>query len=90
VKTLGGDPDEDSSTLAAAHRVFLNLRDSFSKGDKSVVEEVERGEDYIMGKYEDALDDNDLSDTVRPVLSQAYESIVRGHDQARNLKHSYM
>jgi uncharacterized protein (TIGR02284 family) len=89
VRTLGGDPDDDGSTLAAAHRVFLNLRDSFSKGDKSVVDEVERGEDFIMAKYEDALEDDHLSASVRPVVSEAYESVLRGHDQARNLKHAY-
>jgi uncharacterized protein (TIGR02284 family) len=90
VRTLGGNPDDDGSTLAAAHRVFLNLRDSFSKGDKSVVEEVERGEDYIMEKYEDALDDDDLSESVRPIVNQAYASVLRGHDQARDLKHAYL
>ncbi|MBC7984733.1 MAG: PA2169 family four-helix-bundle protein [Candidatus Obscuribacterales bacterium] len=89
VRILGGQPETDGSVLGSAHRVFLNIRDSLSKGDKGVVEEVERGEDYIKAKYEEALDDEDLSDLVRPVLGRAYDSVLQGHDQARNLKHRF-
>jgi uncharacterized protein (TIGR02284 family) len=89
VRMLGGKPQDDGSALASAHRMFLNIRDSLSKGDKGVVEEVERGEDYIKGKFEDALDDDDLSITLRPVVNRAYESVIQGHDQARDLKRSY-
>jgi uncharacterized protein (TIGR02284 family) len=89
VRILGGKPQDDGSVLASAHRMFLNIRDSLSKGDKGVVEEVERGEDYIKGKFEDALDDDDLSVSLRPVVNRAYESVIQGHDQARDLKRSY-
>ena len=89
VKVLGGKPEDDGSMLASAHRVFLNIRDSLSKGDKGVVEEVERGEDYLKEKFEDALDDDDLSVSVRPLVNRAYESVIQGHDQARDLKRSY-
>ena len=89
VKVLGGKAEDDGSILASAHRVFVNLRDSLSKGDKGVVEEVERGEDYLKGKFEDALEDDELSSTVRPLVSRAYQSVIQGHDQARDLKRSY-
>src|SRR5215471_2936848 len=52
VRTLGGRPEADGSMLGSAHRIFLSVRDAMSKGDKSVVDEVERGEDFIKGKYE--------------------------------------
>ena len=89
VAALGGKPEDEGSALASAHRAFLHIRESLSKGDKSVVEEVERGEDYLKGKFEDALDDDDLSATIRPYVSKAYQSVVLGHDQARDLKRSY-
>ena len=89
VRSLGGEPENDGSVLASAHRAFLKVRESLSKGDKSVIEEVERGEDFIKSKYEDALDDDDLSEAVRPVLGRAYDSVIEGHAQARDLKHRY-
>ncbi|MET0499589.1 MAG: PA2169 family four-helix-bundle protein [Steroidobacteraceae bacterium] len=86
VRTLGGKPDEDGSILAATHRVFLSIRDSVTKGDDSVVDEVERGEDFIKAKYETALKDDELSASVRNIVVRAYSSVKAGHDQARDLK----
>lgn len=86
VRVLGGEPETAGSLLGSAHRVFLNIRDSLSKGDKGVVAEVERGEDYIKAKYEAAMDDVDISTHIRPALDRAYDSVIQGHNQARDLK----
>lgn len=88
VRTLGGEPEDDGSMLAAGHRMFLKLRDSVTRDDDSVVDEVERGEDFIKAKYEEALDDEELSDAARHAVMRAYGSVKSGHDQARHLKHS--
>jgi len=89
VRSLGGNPEDDGSVLAAGHRAFLKLRDSVTKNDESVIDEVERGEDFIKAKYETALEDQELSASVRDVVVRCYSSIKSGHDQARNLKHSF-
>jgi uncharacterized protein (TIGR02284 family) len=86
VRTLGGTPDDDGSVLAAGHRVFVKIRDSITKGDDSVVDEVERGEDFIKAKYEGALKDDELSVAARDAVVKAYASVKTGHDQARDLK----
>ena len=62
VRRLGGNPEDDSSFLAAAHRTFMDLKNAITgTDDRAIVEEVERGEDYIKGKYETALQDEHLS-----------------------------
>jgi len=44
VRRLGGNPEDDSSLLAAAHRTFMNLKQLVvSRDEKAIVEEVERG-----------------------------------------------
>jgi uncharacterized protein (TIGR02284 family) len=88
VVSLGGKPADDGTALASAHRAFLDLRASMSKGDKAVIDEVERGEDHIKAKYENALKDDHLSPDVQSLISQAYASVRSGHDQMRDLKHS--
>jgi uncharacterized protein (TIGR02284 family) len=89
VRTLGGTPDDDGSTLAAGHRMFLKLKDSVTKDDESVINEVERGEDFIKAKFEQAIEDQELSASVRDIVVRAYSSIKSGHDQASSLKHSF-
>lgn len=88
VSALGGEPEENSSFTAAAHRGFMDLKQAvMGESDRAVIEEVERGEDYIKEKYEAALQDGELSPETRQVIQQAYQSIRRGHDQASALKH---
>ncbi|MGE0774429.1 MAG: PA2169 family four-helix-bundle protein [Sphingomonadaceae bacterium] len=89
VRRLGGNPEDDSSFLAAAHRTFLDLKAMFaSRDDKAIINEVERGEDYIKEKFEKALSDTELSASARAVIEEAYQSVRSGHDRARDLKHS--
>jgi uncharacterized protein (TIGR02284 family) len=89
VARLGGNPEDDGTTLAAAHRAFVDLKSSITgSDDKAVINEVERGEDHIKHKYEAALEESDLSADTRAVIQRAYESVRRGHDRVRDLKHA--
>lgn len=89
VARLGGNPEDDGTTLAAAHRVFVDLKSSITgRDDKAVIDEVERGEDHIKHKFEGALNDTDLSAGARETVRQAYDSVRRGHDRVRDLKHA--
>lgn len=89
VSLLGGTPNDDGSLKADLHRRWVDLRAALAGdgGDKAVVAEVERGEDYIKGKYDEALADTGLSQTAREAISTAYQSVRAGHDTASALKH---
>ncbi len=89
VRSAGGEPRGDSSTAGATHRGFMNLREALSGNDeKSIIEEVERGEDYIKGKFEAALDDDELTPAARAEIEKAYASVRAGHDRASAMKHA--
>jgi uncharacterized protein (TIGR02284 family) len=89
VRALGGEPEDDGSVLAAAHRMFLHLRDLLGKGgDKAVLDEVERGEDHIKAKFEEAMKDNGITPATQAVITQAYASVKAGHDQMSQFKHA--
>lgn len=88
VRSMGGEPEDDGSMLAGAHRKFLNLRDKVMGGDdKQVIDEVERGEDFIKAKFETAMRDEDLTPAAREAITRAYGSVKSGHDQMSALKH---
>jgi len=90
VRELGGTPNDDGSFAAGVHRRWLDLKESLAGdgGDKAVIEEVERGEDYIKEKYESALEDGELSPTAIEAIAVAYQSVRQGHDRMSQLKHA--
>jgi uncharacterized protein (TIGR02284 family) len=88
VRRLGGDPEDSGSFMGKTHQRFEDLKAAITgRDEKSIINEVERGEDYIKGKYEAALNDGDLSGECRAVVERAYQSVRAGHDQISQLKH---
>lgn len=88
VRTLGGDPEDDGTILAKAHRAFLDVKHALLRDEQAVVNSVENGEDFIKGKFETALEDSDVSSTTRETIRRAYGTVKDGHDQMRDLKRS--
>ncbi len=89
VMRLGGNPEDDGTLLAAGHRAFVDLKAAVTnRDDRAIVNEVERGEDHIKAKYEEALKDGNLSPESRSLVQTAYGSVKSGHDQMRDLKHN--
>jgi uncharacterized protein (TIGR02284 family) len=89
VRSLGGTPNDDGSLKADLHRRWVDLRDAIQRGgDKEVIDEVERGEDYIKAKYDAALKDSELAQPTLDLIRTAYQSVRAGHDRASQLKHS--
>lgn len=87
VARLGGNPEDDGTVLAGAHRVFLSLKAAVTGSDEqAIVNEVERGEDHIKAKFEDAMKDTGLSAEVRALIERGYGSVRTGHDEMRDLK----
>ena len=90
VRTFGGEPENDQSMLGKAHNKFVELKNAIMGGDspKAVIDEVERGEDVIKGKFEKAMNDDALPANARQVVTRAYESIRVDHDEISRLKHA--
>jgi uncharacterized protein (TIGR02284 family) len=86
VRQLGGNPEDDGSVLAAAHRAFLSLRDKVTgSDDAAVIAEVDHGESYLNGKWETALRDDQLSTETRSLIQSCYDSVREGRDTFRRL-----
>lgn len=89
VRTFGGDPKDDQSLAGKAHNVFVDIKNALTAGDdKSVIDEVERGEDFIKDKYERALKAPDLAPSAQETVRRAYAQIKADHDEVSRLKHS--
>ncbi|MCY7280255.1 MAG: PA2169 family four-helix-bundle protein [Sphingomonas bacterium] len=88
VRRLGGTPDEDGTIMGKTHQAFLDLKAAVTgRDDKAIINEVERGEDYLKEKFEAALADDKLTGESREIVERAYQSVRKGHDQISQLKH---
>ena len=88
VRRLGGNPEDDGSFLGKAHQRFLDLKSVVTgRDEQAIINEVERGEDYLKEKFEAALSSGHLSGESRAVVEQAFQSVRSGHDQISQLKH---
>ena len=88
VRRLGGDPEESGSFMGAAHQRFEDLKAAITgRDEKAIINEVERGEDYLKEKFETALEKGDLTGDSRSTVEQCYQTVRRGHDQISQLKH---
>src|SRR3954453_20045804 len=55
VRRLGGNPEDDGSFLGKAHQGFEDLKAAITgRDEKSIINDVERGEDYLKGKWQAA------------------------------------
>lgn len=61
-----------------AHQMWASITSAFENNDEAAAERVEEGEDYIKGKFESALDDDDLQADERAVVQQCYAEISEG------------
>ena len=88
VRRLGGNAEDSGSFLGKTHQRFLDLKAAITgRDEKAIINEVERGEDYLKEKFENALQMDLLSGETRSVIERAYQSVKSGHDQVSQLKH---
>ena len=88
VRRLGGNPEDDGSFMGKTHQRFLDLKAAITgRDEQAIINEVERGEDYLKEKFETALDSDTLTGESRAVVERAYQSVRSGHDQISQLKH---
>jgi len=88
VRRLGGDPEDGGSFMGKAHQRFEDLKAAITgRDEKSIINEVERGEDYLKSKWQDALQSGDLRGESHDLVERCYQSIKAGHDQMSQLKH---
>lgn len=89
VTSHGGNADEGGTVSGHLHQRFLDLKSAITgRDDKAIINEVERGEDYLKEKFETALSGDVLTGRSRDVVERVYQSVRNGHDRVSALKHS--
>jgi uncharacterized protein (TIGR02284 family) len=88
VSALGGEAQTTGSVAAAAHRGWINIKSALGGGEKSILNEAERGEDSAVHTYEKALNSDLPPSAATLVLRQAAE-VKRAHERVRQLRDTW-
>jgi uncharacterized protein (TIGR02284 family) len=88
VSKLGGESPSSGTTAAAAHRGWMNLKSAIGGGEKSILNEAERGEDIAVKNYQKALGAQ-LPADVANVIQRQFDQVKRAHDQVKSLRDSW-
>jgi uncharacterized protein (TIGR02284 family) len=88
VRQLGGDPEDDGSFLGKTHQRFLDLKAAIAgRDEKAIIDEVDRGEDYLKSKFQAALQSGDLKGETHDLVERLYQRVKEDHEQVSALKH---
>lgn len=88
VNNNGESPTHDGSYAAAAHRTWMDLRTALGGGLTAVLQEAERGEDYIKGQYESCIKNN-AGSAASDVLHRQYAAVKASHDRVRDMRDAH-
>lgn len=86
VRRLGGDPEKSGTILGSIHRGWIDIKSLVTGADEdAILAECERGEDYAVQAYEDALQ-NQLSVETRTLVQMQYNGVKSAHDEIRGME----
>lgn len=88
VAAFGEAPETTGSTIAAAHRGWINIKSALGGGEKSILNEAERGEDSAVKSYEKAME-SQLPASAATMVRTQFAEIKRAHDRVRDLRDSW-
>lgn len=85
VRSFGGEPEKTGSIAAAVHRGWIDLTSTLGGGDHAILIATETGEDYAVGEYKKALDEN-LPAPLRKIVERQFQSVTRAHDKVKGMR----
>lgn len=86
VKAMGFDPEHPSGVAGVVHGAWMTLKGLLTgHSAHAILEETERGEDWSVKTYRDALANN-LPVEIRPIIQQQYEQILQAHNRIKALR----
>lgn len=91
VRSLGGEPAEDTTMSGKIYRAWMDIKDAFSADDaKSALEACEYGEDAAQKAYAEALDDSaGFPENIQRLIRDQKDMLRLSHDLVRNKRDEY-
>jgi uncharacterized protein (TIGR02284 family) len=76
IRSFGEEPNKGTSIKGDAHRVWMNLKSTFSKNnEEAILEEAIRGERKALEDYNDILNDKDIPQSTKEILEKHRDKV---------------
>lgn len=79
----------EGTVTGEMHQMWQSITSAFESNDEAAAERVEKGEDYIRGKFESALESDQLQASERQIVQQGYNEICEAERFADCLEKQY-
>ncbi len=78
----------DGTLKGDAHRAWMDVRDALSSSENAnVLSECERGENYLLDRFKEVLEQSELPGGLRALLSEEQNRVRANVDTVRSLRH---
>ena len=88
IEARGGEPTHGEGLLAKAQKVVKDVKHALGRDDAATLSAFEQHETTLLGRFDRALEDADMSATTRETIRRTRVEVARGHDDLEGLKHS--
>lgn len=87
VAMAGEETAEGTTASGKIYRVWMDVKATFSGKDrKAILASCEFGEDAAQKAYASALDEEELPEDVRQLITEQKNSLKRSHDKVKRLR----
>lgn len=87
IRSFGEEPDKGTSIKGDAHRVWMNLKSTFSSdSDEAVLEEAIRGEKKALEDYNEILKETDLPASTKAILEKQRKGVQEALDHVKTME----
>lgn len=87
VLNTGEEPAEGTTKRGKIYRVWMDVKAAITgKSRKAILDSCEFGEDAAQRAYKAALEEKELSNEVRAVISEQKSSLKRSHDKIKKMR----
>ena len=87
LEVKGENAQLGTSTAGKIYRSWMEVKSAFTSSDrKAILESCEYGEDVAQRAYETALEDENIPEYIREMLTEQKHSLKLSHDQIKVLR----
>lgn len=87
INSLGKSTDATDGPLGAVHRAWIDFKSLVTGNDtNAIIEACVTGEEYAIESYKNALDNEDLSNSLRAILTSQLGAIELAKTKIKSLK----